>query len=381
MQLRERGIPVTLFVGDDGTRARETGLADEIVAAGSQHILHGPRVASAFRGLHNESVRRGLAEWVEKFDTPTTIYHVHSWSKILSPSVFRALKPVLGRTVIHAHDYFCACPNGGFYNYPTGTPCNLQPMSTACLTTNCDRRSYAHKLWRSARHLYLTSIMRNHHIGRVLVVHEGMMPFFASSGIAPATIGVLRNPATAWSSSRVDAEKNSAIYYVGRLDGDKGADVAARAAKLAGVPLRIIGTGPMEQEIGRLNPAAELLGWRPPSELAVLCREARAVVIPTRCRETFGLVAVEALMSGIPVIASRNMLLAKEIAASGFGTTCDPSDEIGLADTLTRMATDDALVAAMSNAAYKNAWRISMSWEQWMERLLGVYSEILEAGR
>jgi len=45
-------------------------------------------------------------------------------------------------------------------------------------------------------------------------------------------------------------------------------------------------------------PEIELMGWKSKQEIAQLCREARALIMPSRWRETFGLVALEAAMSG-----------------------------------------------------------------------------------
>jgi len=53
--------------------------------------------------------------------------------------------------VLTMHDYFSVCPNGSFFIYPTRTLCHLKPMSAACLGTQCDQRTYSHKLWRVAR--------------------------------------------------------------------------------------------------------------------------------------------------------------------------------------------------------------------------------------
>ena len=100
------------------------------------------------RGLYNRRALTTLAEWIARNDTPETVYHLHVWSQVLSPSAFVALAAVRQRMLITAHDFFLVCPNGAYANYTTGETCALKPLSARCLTTACDKRNHAHKLWR-----------------------------------------------------------------------------------------------------------------------------------------------------------------------------------------------------------------------------------------
>lgn len=95
-------------------------------------------------------------------------------------------------------------------------------------------------------------------------------------------------------------------YYlmVGRLVSYKKFDVAIRAFNELGLPLKIIGIGP---ELGRLKALAhsniEFLGQVNDNELGRHYREAKALVFPQE--EDFGIVPLEAMASGRPVIAYR----------------------------------------------------------------------------
>src|SRR4029077_18235915 len=77
----------------------------------------------------------------------------------------------------------------------------------------------------------------------ILVVHDGMVPHLTRAGVPRQRLRVLRNPVLPWRSSRGPPEATRDVCYVGRVEADKGADLRARAARRAGVPLRIIGTG------------------------------------------------------------------------------------------------------------------------------------------
>lgn len=378
--LSARGIPVTLITGDKAGMIFAPGEAEfEVVAIGGTHVLEGGRLSSLVRGIYNRRSARFISRWIVRNDTPRTIYHLHGWSKVLSPSVFQALQPVRARLVVHAHDFFLACPNGGYFNFRRGCACDLRPLSAPCLKTNCDRRHYGHKLWRAMRLGVLRAINnRTSGAGRILAVHDGMNALLERGGIGRGSLGVLRNPVVPWQTERVPAERNRHFLFVGRLDADKGADVVARAAERAGLPLRMIGSGPLEDEIRRNFPGVELTGWKTQAEIAALCLDARAVVMPTRSRETFGLAALEAMLSGLPVIVASGAMLAPEIAAGNFGVICDPQDEIGLAAIMTRIDKDDVAVATMSRNAYSGARKLAPTASEWTERLLATYRALLQ---
>lgn len=377
--LRAQGIPVTFIAGDDASHIAPQDQAEDIQAVGSQHVLEGGRLGAMARGLYNAKAARALSAWISRNDTPSTIYHLHGWSKILSPSIFRALRSVSARLVVHAHDYFLVCPNGGYFNFRRGEACTLRPLGTACLSCNCDRRSYSQKLWRSARLGLRHGLLSQRRFGRILAVHDGMAPIMQRGGISATAIRVLRNPVVPWCSERVTAERNRVLLYVGRLDEDKGVDLLAAAARRARVRLRIIGAGPLGENLAQDYPEIEFTGWRSREEIARLCRDARALIMPSRWRETFGIAPLEGLLSGLPLLVSRNALIAPEIAEGGYGLLCDPHDRDGFAALLADTAKDDAMAARMSIAAYTRARELAPTPEQWIEQLLAHYAAVLKA--
>lgn len=82
----------------------------------------------------------------------------------------------------------------------------------------------------------------------------------------------------------------------------KRVETAIEACRIAGEHLTIVGTGPEE---GRLRAVAgdrvQFLGWRTDEEVRALYQQARAVLLPGE--EDFGIVPVEAMACGTPVVA------------------------------------------------------------------------------
>src|SRR5260370_39949436 len=115
-----------------------------------------------------------------------------------------------------------------------------------------------------------------------------MVPHLTRAGIPRQRLSVLRNPVVPWRPSRVRAAGNRDVFYVGRVEADKGVDLLARAARRAGARLRIIGAGSLETAVRRENPEAELLGWQSRDQLAQLAGDARIVVMPTRWPRPLG---------------------------------------------------------------------------------------------
>ena len=372
--LNARHIPVSILSGNADIDPELQAMGVEVEILGGRHILEGSRAAAAVRGLFDPTTQARLAEWIAANDTPGTVYHLHNWHKVLSPSVFHVLRRVAHRLVISAHDYFLVCPTGGYFHYSKRAACELAPGSWRCLAAACDRRHYAHKLWRVARHWTRQCLIDLNGSGAtVLAVHDAMVPALTRAGLAARDIRVLRNPVTPWSRTRVMAEQNREVFFVGRLDGDKGADLLARAARRAGAALRIVGDGPLAASIARDNPDAQLLGWRTRDQITQLIAGARLVVSPTRCRETFGLVALEALMSGIPVVLSRFFPISDEIVRRDFGLVCDPFDEATLVAGIAELLQDDRRVRRMSLRCFAEARALAPTPEQWCDELVALY--------
>lgn len=159
------------------------------------------------------------------------------------------------------------------------------------------------------------------------------------------------------------------LLFVGRLIGHKGADLALESLagvreRFPGARLTVVGDGP---ERGALEHRAAALGiadsvrfegWARPASVPALMREATLVVMPSRWREPFGLVAVEAALRGRPVLGTAGGGLTEAIEDGVSGRLVARNDGAALTETAIAMLSDRAALAAMGARARERAIRL-----------------------
>jgi glycosyltransferase involved in cell wall biosynthesis len=124
--------------------------------------------------------------------------------------------------------------------------------------------------------------------------------------------------------------------FLGRMTPDKGADVAARVARQAGVPLRIAGKlrEPDELEFFHrsveplLGDGVDYVGEVDAARRRTLLADAMCLLNPLRWDEPFGMVMIEALASGTPVLATRRGSVPEIVEPDVTGFIADDPGEL-----------------------------------------------------
>ncbi len=130
------------------------------------------------------------------------------------------------------------------------------------------------------------------------------------------------------------AGRGDYFFIASRLLPYKRIDLAIEAARAAGVPLRVAGTGPAESALRRRahGSTTTMLGFVDDACVAALMADAKAVIVPGI--EDYGLVPVEAAACGTPVIAFRGGGALETIVDGVTGTFFDDASPQSLAAVL-----------------------------------------------
>lgn len=119
-------------------------------------------------------------------------------------------------------------------------------------------------------------------------------------------------------------EPGEELLVVCELVAHKRVQVALEAARRAGVPIRVVGSGPDHAALEAAYPEASFLGRASDAELVELYASARAVVVANI--EEFGITAVEAQAAGRPVIAAAAGGALETVLDGETGLLATPDD-------------------------------------------------------
>ena len=139
----------------------------------------------------------------------------------------------------------------------------------------------------------------------------------------------------------------SYMAYAGRMAPEKGVDTLLEAAEHCCLPLRIAGGKAAPPGTKSVPDSVAFAGFLEKPALAAFYRDARFVVVPSRWCEVFGLVAAEAMMHGLPVLAARSGALPELVEDGVTGLLFEPGNARDLADKMTRLWNDPVLCHAL----------------------------------
>jgi glycosyltransferase involved in cell wall biosynthesis len=295
--------------------------------------------------VHGRRIRRLLDEG--RFDV--TVFH--NVSLVGGPGIL-----ALGRgvTVYLAHEHWLVCPTHVLWRH----------RRELCTGRECVRCALHHhrppQLWR------YTGLLERElaHVDSFVAMSEFSRLKHREFGF-PRDMEVL--PYFLPEEERVATTAGPAPHprpyflFVGRLERIKGLDdVIPVFADFNRADLLIAGDGdhgPALRAAAAGNPRVVFLGRIEPADLARYYRHAIALIVPSVCYETFGIILIEALRQGTPVIARRLGPFPEIVERSGAGDLFErPAD---LAAALHRYLDDPTRRPRLSAAglqAFAETW-------------------------
>jgi glycosyltransferase involved in cell wall biosynthesis len=151
-------------------------------------------------------------------------------------------------------------------------------------------------------------------------------------------------------------EQRRRVVFAGRIVAPKGLDVLLRAARWVDGQFVVCGDGvqlpAMRRLAHRLGIAGRVrfTGWLDEQQLSRELAEASVVAMPSVWPEPFGLVGIEALAAGRPVVASATGGVGDWLKDGVNGLAVEPGDASALAAALNTLLADPAKQAALGAA-------------------------------
>ena len=236
---------------------------------------------------------------------------VHNVYPLISPSVYHELHALRLPAVQVLHNFRPYCPNGFFYTQ--GRICEACKGGNYlnAIRNRCYKDSYL------LSGLYAFTLGANRLAGMVnkIAAFICLTEFFKikvrEAGVPESKLFVRPNFVCAPSLSAGRNGTGAYAMYMGRLSPEKGCWTLIHAfERLPNVPLKILGTGPLERELQdyvrqKALTNIEFLGFKTGDEKWELLRNSRCLIMPSEWYENFPVAVLEAYMAAKPVIASR----------------------------------------------------------------------------
>jgi glycosyltransferase involved in cell wall biosynthesis len=306
------------------------------------------------------------------------IAHLHNIYHHLSPSILPVLKKNGVPTVMTLHDLKLLCPaysmlntqgiceqckGGHIYNIVLNK-CMKQslPLSTLIFS-----ESLVHRM----------SNIYQKNIDMFILPSKFYLNKFIEWGWAPNRLIHIPNFVDT-DTLQPHYQPGKYFVYFGRLSKEKGVKTLIQAANEANVALKIIGSGPLEEELkilaSSLNANVTFLGYQSGKALHDTIRNAKAVVLPSEWYENAPLSVMEAYALGKPVIGANIGGIPELIKEGETGVTFESANVVSLSNALADFnhMTNDAVIAMgeIAREWVENEYTI----EKYSKRLQNLYS-------
>jgi glycosyltransferase involved in cell wall biosynthesis len=216
------------------------------------------------------------------------------------------------------------------------------------------------------------------HFARVAYVSEYLKQDFIAHGFPAENADVVPNGV----DLKPTAEVKDHIMTLSRMVGTKGLDVLVEAMQHVDCKLVMCGDGPIRPKLQKqveslgLQEKITMPGRVSEEDKARLMSSCQAFIVPSTY-EAFGIVAVEAMAYGRPVIASRTGGLV-EVVGDG-GMLVPPSDSKALAEAINSMLADKKRRDEFGAKARERA--AFYSWERVADGMMSCYQKAIDANK
>lgn len=337
------------------------------------NLLGGIKTAVNF--IHNAEACRNMQVLLQK-ERPD-IVHFHNIYHQLTPALIKVARNFGCKTVLTAHDYKIVCPSYSMLR--DGKVCDACITGTVfnAFRYRCQEGSAAKSLLLSLEATW-QYIAQNYQALDVIVSPSAFLRGILLRTLPNSRIDVIVNGVD--DSQPVDeANDEGYLLYFGRLSREKGVATLLAAHQKMRNPatLKIVGHGPLHDELAAKYPDVEFLGYVQQGEgLNKLIKHARAVILPSECYENCSMAVLEAMSFAKPVIGSRIGGIPEQIRDGVEGILFTPGNAQELAEAMDVLVEDPEKARGMGlNGRQRLSEKYALS--KHMDMLLVLYKELL----
>lgn len=175
--------------------------------------------------------------------------------------------------------------------------------------------------------------------------------------------------------------EDTLMLYVGRISSEKQIDQLRPVLEaVPGTRLAIVGDGPAraEMEAYFAGTGTKFMGYMKGEALSQAYASADMFVFPSSM-ETFGLVVVEAMAAGLPVVASRVGGIPDVVREGVTGYTFNVGDIPAMIEGVRQVASSRERITEMGRAA--RAFAETQSWDAMMDEVIDLYASLIAESR
>lgn len=268
---------------------------------------------------------------IDKFNPD--IVHFHSILPLVTASAFYACKKRRIPVVQTLHNYRWFCVEGGLYSNNSYCDECLQKGALRGIFKKCSRKSFAVSAALTINNaIYVKSGILFNLVDRFLAVSNFLRDKYVQAGFPQNKILLKHNGIKLENiiTKEIKVCDRNGITFVGRLTPAKGTKILKDIIyQITEVPINIMGEGSDLQMLrdfcseGKYK-NVKIFGRVDSKKVYDIISKSTCVIMPSLSAETFGLVAIEALACGTPVIVSKIGALPEIIEQSGGGIVVDP---------------------------------------------------------
>lgn len=333
----------------------------------------------ASKTVWSQSSYRKLADAIKCYRPD--VAHFHNTFPLISPAAYYACKNAGVPVVQTLHNYRLFCPKASFFR--------KESVCEQCVDHGLARAIY-YGCYRDSR-LATAAVASmlvvhrllgtwHHAVDRYVALSSFAQDKFIQAGLPASKLTVKPN--------FVDSEPCSGSHaggyalFVGRLVEEKGIITLLQAfAQTKDIPLRIVGDGPMRQNVERYihqhAPSnVSYAGSVDRYEIKRLMRAAHFLIFPSIWYEGFPLTIAESYSCGTPIVASRLGAMQEIVHDGHTGLHFAPGDPIDLAQK-TKWAWENPRKMRQMGLAARAEFEAKYTAEKNYEMLIAIYKSVI----